>query len=272
MLLMSVAVLPFLNALPEISAWVKCCYSQPTEPCFGSRCILASSGVQQGDPLGPLLISLVLQLNFTDFVKLAKVHLWYLDDGTFISSKCSLLKLLDSFSVHGPQFGLHLNLSKCELFWPSGDSFPEFPTNINRASEGLELLGSPIWVTDNFFDQFLSSGLSKVVSAQDSIAILEDPQVQLHLLRSCLGSCKIVHLLCTVPLCILHSFLQEFDCHLKGCLSHILQCNGSWYQASLPFHLGGLGLCSSCSSAAAAFLGSRNSVASQLLSQNFFMI
>jgi len=99
--------------------------------------MLASSGVQQGDPLGPLLFPFKLH-------DLVKVHLWYLDDGTFIDTKCSLLKFLDSFSVHDPQFGLHLNLLKGELFWPSEDSFPEFPTNINRASEGLELLGSPI--------------------------------------------------------------------------------------------------------------------------------
>jgi len=119
-------------------------------------------------------------MQFVDFVKLhdlVLLHLWYLDDGTFIGSKSSLLKLLDSFSVHGPQISLHLNLSKCELFWPSGDSFPDF---INRASEGLELLGSPIWGTDNFFDQFLSSRLSKIVADQDSAAILKDPQVELH--------------------------------------------------------------------------------------------
>ena len=188
-----------------------------------------------------------------------------------------LLKLLDSFSIHGPRFGLHLNLSKCELFWPSGDSFPEFPTSINRAGEGLELLGSPIWGTDNFFDQFLFSRLAKVTAAQDSIAILEDPQVELHLLRSCLGSCKIIHLLRTVPFCILHSFLEQFDSNLKSCLSCIIQCslpNDSWCQATLPFRLGGLGLHSSFSSAAAAaaFLGSCNSVhllASHLLSQDF---
>ena len=135
-------------------------------------------------------------------------------------------------------------------------------------------MGSPIWGTDNFFDQFLSSRLSKVVSAQDSIAILE-PQVELHLLCNCLGSCKIIHLLCIVLFCILQSFLEEFYCHLKGCLSRILQCslpNDSWCQFSLPFRLGDLGFRLSCSSTAAAFLGSCNSVrvlTSQLLSQDF---
>ena len=78
-----------------------------------------------------------------------------------------------------------------------------------------------------------------------------------------------------MPFCILHSFLEQFDSNLKSCLSHIIQCslpNDSWCQATLPFRLGGLGLRSSFSSAAAAFLGSCNSarlLASHLLSQDF---
>ena len=39
---------------PEISRWVYWCYNQPAELRFGHRRILASTGVQQGDPLGPL--------------------------------------------------------------------------------------------------------------------------------------------------------------------------------------------------------------------------
>jgi len=53
----------------------------------------------------------------------------------------------------------------CELFWPSTDSFPEFLTNVKRMNKGLELLGSPIWGTKDFFDQFLSSCLAKVAAA-----------------------------------------------------------------------------------------------------------
>ena len=110
---------------PEISSWVGWCYSHPAELCFGLWRILVSSGVQQGDTLGPLLFSLVL-MQYIDHVKLHDLvafhgHLRYLDDGTFISLKSSLLQLLDTFTSHAPQFGLHLNLSKCELFWPSGD-------------------------------------------------------------------------------------------------------------------------------------------------------
>ena len=42
---------------PENSNWVRWCYSQPAKLRFGSRRVLASSGVQKGNPLGPLLFS-----------------------------------------------------------------------------------------------------------------------------------------------------------------------------------------------------------------------
>jgi len=99
--------------------------------------------------------------------------------------------LYHSFATRGPEFGLHLNLSKCELFWPFGDSFPLFPHDIRRVT-GLELLGSPLWGDDDFF--------------KDKLCLLDDRQVELHLLRSCLSSCKIVYLLRTVPFSILNPF------------------------------------------------------------------
>jgi len=140
---MSVVVLPFSNKLVKTFQRFLLGLSGATHNLL--RVLDAfwlHLGCSKVMPLGPLLFSLVL-LQFIDFVKLhdlVKVHLWHLDDGTFIDSKCSLLKLLDSLSVYGPQFGHHsLNLSKCELFWPSGDSFPEFPTNINRGFGALRI-------------------------------------------------------------------------------------------------------------------------------------
>ena len=107
-----------VGGFPEISAWVKWCYCQPAELCFGSRHILASSGVKKGGPLGPLPFSLVL-LQFIDFVKLhIKLHLWYLDDGTFYRVKKFFTRIffITRFSIWPS--------SKCEIFWPSGDFFP----------------------------------------------------------------------------------------------------------------------------------------------------
>ena len=88
---------------------------------------------------------------------------------------------------------------------------------------------------------FLVLSARQVATAQDRLAILEDPQVDLHLLHSCLENCKIVHLLYTVPFNVLLSFFEEFDDNLRNCLSHILLCNlpdNSWYLTTLLFGLG----------------------------------
>ena len=83
-----------------------------------------------------------------------------------------------------------------------------------------------------------SSRMDKVALTQEKFSLLDDPQVELHLLRSCLSSCKIIHLLRTVPFTILKPFLLQFDHNLRSCLGRIMQCSlfdTSWRQASLPF-------------------------------------
>ena len=99
--------------------------------------------------------------------------------------------------------------------------------------------------------------MDKVALTQEKLSLLDDPQVELHLLRSCLSSCKIIHLLCTVPFTILKPFLLQFDHNLCSSLGRIMQCSlfdTSWRQASLPFRLGGPGLRESAFSASPAFL------------------
>ena len=46
---------------PGISRWVEFCYSNPARLYYGDQTLWSSQGVQHGDPLGPLLFSLVLQ-------------------------------------------------------------------------------------------------------------------------------------------------------------------------------------------------------------------
>ena len=45
---------------PEIFSYVHSSYSSPTHLYWGDRLILSAEGVQQGDPLGPLLFCLTL--------------------------------------------------------------------------------------------------------------------------------------------------------------------------------------------------------------------
>ena len=47
-------------SLPSLSAWVECCYGTQPLLYFEDHRILSRWGVQQGDPLSPLLFALTL--------------------------------------------------------------------------------------------------------------------------------------------------------------------------------------------------------------------
>ena len=131
-------------------------------------------------------------------------QLWYLDDGILVGTPTALSSFLDGLQLRGPSYGLHPNLSKCEVFWPSGDqSFADFPPAVKRVvlpqTGGIDFLGSPIWGSPEFLSTFVGSVVDRVSVLQERLRDLDDPQVELHLLRSCLGVCKLNHLLRTIP-------------------------------------------------------------------------
>ena len=137
---------------------------------------------------------------------------------------------------------------------------------------GIDFLSSPIWGSPDFLYTFVGSVVDGVSVLQAHLEDLEDPQVKLLLLRSCLNVCKLNHLLRTTPPGSMDSELLRFHDNLWHSLSSI--CNASisdqsWLQATLPCSLGGLGLCEASRASPAAFLGycvSSFSLCSQLLS------
>ena len=149
------------------------------------------------------------------------------------------------------------------MFWPYSDQcFVNFPPSVKclvlPEVGGIDFLGSPIWGSPDFLSTFVGSVVDCVSVLQARLEDLEDPQVELLLLRSCLGIYKLNHLLRTILPGCMDSELLRFDDNLQRSLSSI--CNASisdrsWLQATLPCSLGGLGLCEVSRAFPVAFLG-----------------
>ena len=97
----------------SLFAWVQWCYHCQGERRFGDDTIYSHSGVQQGDPLGPLLFLLVVTdlLDTIDPFLNLHLQLWYLDDSTFFGLYSDVASFLEQIQVKGSPLGLQLNLN-----------------------------------------------------------------------------------------------------------------------------------------------------------------
>ena len=152
---------------PTISCWVVFYYSNPARLYYGEHVLRSCQGVQQGDPLGPLLFALVLHplvCKIRASFDLC-LHAWYLDDGTIIGDTLVVGKVLDLIMVDGPSFGLHLNVDKTEVFWPTEDPRSRlvgvFPPNIARPLRGVKLLGGPVSADSDFSSELVVKRVDK---------------------------------------------------------------------------------------------------------------
>jgi hypothetical protein len=82
-----------------------------------------------------------------------------------------------------------LILSKCVAFGQQKDSFPK---EIIRVSDGLLVLGAPMG-SDNFATLKVSGIVDKASSLLYKTKEIEDPQMELVLLRCCTGSAKLIY-------------------------------------------------------------------------------
>ena len=73
------------DAVPELLPFCKSAYQDPSVLAYGSRNVMSCEGVQQGDPLGPLLFSLTLHPIFVSMK--SPVKCGYLDDVTAAGPK-----------------------------------------------------------------------------------------------------------------------------------------------------------------------------------------
>ncbi|XP_021991069.1 uncharacterized protein LOC110887808 [Helianthus annuus] len=102
----------------SISLWVEFLYGQPARLYLRDGHIWSTTGVQQGDPLGPLLFALILHPLVHQIRNKCKLllHAWYLDDGTVIGGSEEVARVLDIIKVMGQHWVLNLILRKLSYF------------------------------------------------------------------------------------------------------------------------------------------------------------
>ena len=117
-----------LAIFPGLARWVQWTYAAETNLQFGNSTLGSQSGVQQGDPLGPLLFALVVQplaeelSSLTVNGKKLDLTFFYLDDGVIAGDLECVAKALQLVEERGAALGLKLKVGKCELVLPAESS------------------------------------------------------------------------------------------------------------------------------------------------------
>jgi hypothetical protein len=243
------------DKLPDIYQFCHLAYHQTSILQYGSEIVESAEGMQQGDPLGPLLFCLGIQALLSSLT--SNLAFGYLDDVTIGGPLATVASDVAIIKSRGVSLGLHLNPGKCEVISNSGAALhPQFTGFHQLLPDSATLLGSPLSRASAMDDAITTSyeELSRAVSRLQLVSSHD----ALILLKNCLGGPKLQHVMRTSPCCD-HPKLIEFDELLRTAVNKM--CNVSlsedqWTQASLPVRTGGLGVRSVAKLASSAFLAS----------------
>jgi len=253
---------------PKLSPWVEFTYCKEA-PLYiqGGSMITSQEGIQQGDPLATLLFSVainpVVRQIATEFQ--TEWSSWYLDDGDLISTISEARKVMDHLLSVGPDYGLFLNSSKCQITGRNIDRHKladlhlgELKFSEVEGQPATVILGSPLGPT-HYVQDHVSNQQQQLKIFLDRLTELHDPQVALFLMRHSLGVARITHLLRTVDPTLIELQLVSMESSLLKALTQIVGAPltaSAWEQAGLAINLGGLGISHHTRVAAAAYVAS----------------
>ena len=225
------------GSFPQLLPWCTLCYGAGQHAHLWTRTFQLQSvhGVQQGDPLGPLLFALALK-PLIDHLR-ASMPKWqaeadaraptadtqkqhcmlsfYMDDGVLIARHHVLLRAFEYInSAAAHKRGLFLG-TKCEVWWPAAphsDTRDMYDRSITQrlGEPGTMLLRAPIGSIEYMQAQVCASVHAKARTI-DALKELPDAHAAFTILRSCFGTCQMNYLLRAVPSTATLRGAGEFD-------------------------------------------------------------
>jgi len=254
------------DQLPELYPFLYQCYRDDSTLLYNETEILSSSGVQQGDPLGPALFSLILQPIILSLC--SKLNCWYLDDRILGGLPKNVLADLQTIIRDTAEIGLKLNPSKCEIFIQNSPNQNTILADFDKISPGIKklhainmtLLGASL--TDFALKPALECKMDTLRRLSDKLEGLLSHHA-FHLLRHCLATPRLQYILRCSPTWKKLPLLQTYDSILRSAVGKILNMNLTddiWTQATSPISLGGIGITSAIELCTPAYLASIHSV------------
>ena len=179
--------------IPELYAYVHAAYGSASNLFFGETKIVSAEGVQQGDPLGPLLFSLAMHPVLQD--SRADLVLGYLDDVTLGGKLEDLSEEVGRIQTQAAEMGLTLNESKSEVICGK-ETIPGALASFKYVTPDLAtLLGSPL-SSASALDSVLTARLESLKTAASRLELLHSHDA-LVILKHSLSLPSLLHLLRT---------------------------------------------------------------------------
>ena len=257
-----------LHKAPSLYNWMAWCYGTVSPLyCQGVKMPPSTTGVHQGDAMGPIGFALGLD------AALDELHaeeatlpwcVWYLDDGLLVGTLEQITAYLEKLPSKLEAIGLQINLNKCTMWGPGiqraddiSDNIPDslpighpirsIPVVPYGGSQGITMLGVPCDAASQSpqTTKVWQSAVDNTLTVLDKMRRLPDGQMRHCLIRHCLDACKVNHLMRTTPIAVASPQSQRLSDALKAALCDLVGCGmgaAAWEQATLPIRHGGLGI------------------------------
>ncbi|KAL0221229.1 hypothetical protein RCL1_001083 [Eukaryota sp. TZLM3-RCL] len=237
-------------------------HSMNSKLIFHSYSVASSSGVKQGDPLGPLLFCMAIHEIILKFKQLFPGIdvVGYMDDLTLLGKSEELKVALPVFADLAAGIGLMLNAKKCLFLCQEDVECPilnniKIPT-IDFRTDALCLLGAYI----GFNDKVKELLISLLTSFENELSTVSDfdisTQLKFSFLRCCYSS-KFNHIFRSCPPSITLPFAQKYNAVRTKFVADLINVakHNIHSHAFSSFNLGGIGLTRASILVKSAFLG-----------------